>query len=288
MEVAPSINAGEVNIGRDVEFGPGVEIGAIGGGAESVVIGDHVRIGAGVRLLVPRLRIGDYTTIHQNVTGNGYNELSIGRCCWIGQNAFLNATGKLVLEDGVTFSTYASVWTHLAGGDVLQGFRFLREGDARIGGDSYIGPQSTLGPVQVGARAVVLAGSVVTHDVPGNHVYGGDPAVDLTDKLGAPYEEVSVERRYRTLCRILRSFAAGESRQPHVFVCDAKDNGPPDKPLQTLGGITICMSDCAENGTSIFDVRDRTYSKLDTPEEVAFMRYLLPHVKFYARTEGSK
>jgi acetyltransferase-like isoleucine patch superfamily enzyme len=283
MEVAPRISAREVIIGRDVEFGAGVELGAIGGPAERIEIGDNVRIAAGVKLLAPQISIGDYTTIHQHVTGNGYSALSIGSCCWIGQNAFLNATGPLTLEDGVTFSTYASVWTHLAGGDVLQGFRFLRHGEARLGADCYIGPQSIISPVHVGARAMVLAGSVVTHDVPGNHVFGGDPAVDLTEKMGAPYQELSIAVRYRTMCHILRSFAAGEVRATQVFaaVDESADNS--EVTDCTLGGITITMADCAEDGTSVFDMRDRTYSKLRTAEEIAFMRYLLPHAKFFPR-----
>jgi acetyltransferase-like isoleucine patch superfamily enzyme len=287
MEVAPRINAREVRIGRDVEFGPGVEIGGIGAPAELVEIGDNVRIGAGVKLLAPEVRVGDFTAIHQNVTANGYSPLSIGSCCWIGQNGFLNCTGPLVIEDGVTFSTYASVWTHLSGGDVLQGFRFLRQGAARIGADSYIGPQSIVGPVEVAARAMVLAGSVVTHDVAGNTVVGGNPARDLTEKLGAPYEEIPVGVRYCTMCRILRSFAEGRVREPYTFQVQVIGVEEFAEPSYSAGGITIAMADCDAAGNSLFDVRDRSYSKLRTPEEIAFMRYLLPHAKFHPRANNT-
>ena len=47
----------------------------------------------------------------------------------------------------------------------------------------------------------------------------------------------------------------------------------------TFAGITALEA----KAVSVFDVRDRTYSKLRTPEELSFMRFLLPKIKFWAR-----
>lgn len=273
------------SLGQDFSYGRRVTIGAIDGPADAVTLGDNVRIGDDVRILAPRITIGDYVTIHHHTTIYGYDEVSIGDCCWIGQNAILNCTAPLKLGRGVTISAYSNVWTHFSGGDPLQGCRYDDSQAASIGDDAWIGVQATIAPVNIGARALVLAGAVVTKDVPPNTVWGGNPAADLTAKLGAPYEEMVLEQKFAMLCDELADFQ-DSMRDPQSMAAGSLAGefaAPRRDGRLTIGDITIAMTDGPDHGTSVFDVRDRSYSKLRTDEEIGFMYYLLPRIKFYPR-----
>ena len=255
-------------------------MGAIGGPAENIVVGDNCVIGDDVRILAPRVRIGDFVTIHHHVTIYGYDEVHIGACSWIGQNAILNCTAPLHIGRGCTISAYSSLWTHFSGGDPLQGCHFNQRQPCTLGDDAWIGVQCSVAPVEFGAKSLLLAGSVLTRDVPSNRVWGGTPAEDLTLKLGPPYGELSPAEKYSLLCELLRQFnteqlAAGQPAEP---LDERVESG-----VFRLGGITVTMRDLPEDGSSIFDVQNRTYSKLRTAEEIAFMRFLLPLTKFYPR-----
>jgi acetyltransferase-like isoleucine patch superfamily enzyme len=260
--------------GVNTRFGERVQIGAIGGPAQQVEIGDEVTIGDDVRILAPRVRIGDYSVIHHHTTIYGYDEVSIGPCSWIGQNAILNSSAALRVGPGCTISAYSTIWTHFSGGDPLQGCSFDKLKPCSIGEDVWIGVQCSVAPVDIGNRALLLAGSVLTKDVPANRVWGGNPASDLTAKLGAPYSEPDVTTKFSMLSQMLRKHmgSAGDSSEPGVL---------------RAGNIAVTMVDCDPRGDSVFDVRDRSYSKLLTEHEIAFMHCLLPRIKFYPRISNS-
>ena len=278
MTFDTQVQVDELISGEDLALGERIVIGGIGGDAERVEIGDNVTIGSDVRIIAPRVYIGDFTVIHNHTTIYGYDEVRIGACTWIGQNAVLNCTAPLSIGAGCTISAYSNIWTHFSGGDPLEGCRYNSRKPASIGADAWIGVQASIAPVNIGARALVLAGSVVTRDVPENTVWGGNPAQDLTGKLGVPYEPKTVEEKYSALCELLREF--------HRQYAPAGGAGVPleEDGSFNLGEISVTMTDGPwVTGTSIFDVRDRTYSKLRTAEEVAFMKFLLPLIKFYPR-----
>jgi acetyltransferase-like isoleucine patch superfamily enzyme len=277
--VSANINARHVDIGQDVEFGARVQIEGIGGPAERIVIGDNVRIGDDVRILVRSAELGDFTTIHHHTTIYGYADVSIGACGWIGQNATLNCTDALTLERGVTFGAYSAVYTHSSGGDVVQGFRFSHQRPAVLREDAFVAPHCFIAPVEIGARSMLLGGSVLTRSIPPDTTWGGNPAVDVTNKTAAPYKRMQLEEKLLALLTLLRQY---EARQTGAAVTPLGYARGLD--TYSACGITITAADFTEDGaTSIFDLRDRTYSKVRTPEELAFMRFLLPHVKFYPR-----
>lgn len=57
------------------------------------------------------------------------------------------------------------------------GNRKTKIGIVRIGSDVFIGTKATvLCNVRIGDRVVIGANSVVTHDLPSNGVYAGNPA----------------------------------------------------------------------------------------------------------------
>ena len=265
-------------LGEQVSIGERVHIGAIGGEAERVVIGDNVFIGDDVRILAPRVHIGDFCIIHHHTTIYGYDDVVIGDCTWVGQNAILNCTAPLTIGRGCTLSAYSNLWTHFSGGDPVEGCVFNRRKAASLGNDVWIGVQASIGPVSIGEKALVLAGSVVTKNIPPNTVHGGNPAADLTAKLGQPFVEKPVEEKFAEM-RGAQTFRSGLGDDEFAR---AQAEG-----TLTLGGITIAMVDAPADGSSIFDVRDRTYGKLRSAEEIGFMNFILPLVKFYPRSPST-
>ncbi len=272
-------------------------ISAINGKADRVVIGDHVFIGNDVRILAPEVYIGDHTVIHNHTTIYGYAPVRLGDCCWVGQNAVINCAAPVWIGDGVTLSAYSNLWTHFRAGDILQGCRFDSEKPLALGDDVWIGVQCSVAPIVAQPRSLVLAGSVVTHDLEANHVYGGNPAVDLTEKLGPQFEEVSLEEKFALLKDLLLRFQEGWKSQvmqyrsadgPSDIFAGALAAHPAD-PRWLEGdegsfyavGIVATRHPWKKSDVPVFSVADRTYSKLGTPQETAFMKYLLPQIKFY-------
>jgi acetyltransferase-like isoleucine patch superfamily enzyme len=280
-----SVSADYYKSGENVRIGERTQIGAINAPAVDVRLGDNVYIGPDVRILAPRIYIGDYCMIHHHVTIYGYEEVVIGPCSWIGQGAILNCTARLNIGRGCTISAMANVWTHFGGGDPVEGCNFNKRKTCTLGEDVWLGVQASVAPVSIGAKALVLAGSVVTKNIPPNRTYGGNPAADLTDKMGAPYTERSVEEKFAAMCDKLLEYheTLRRSRRFIDSMLDDEFAKQMHAGALRLGGITITMVDLPEDGTSIFDVRDRSYSKLRTAEEVGFMHFLLPLVKFYPR-----
>ncbi|MCC7478002.1 acyltransferase [bacterium] len=290
-----SANTRELKVGADLSCGERVICGGIGGPAESIEIGDNVSIGDDVRILARRVKIGDWVTIHNHTTIYGYEELEIGECSWIGQNVILNCTAPLRIGRGCTISAYSNLWTHFSGGDPLQGCRYGEGNEApcSLGEDAWIGVQCSIAPVSIGEKALVLAGSIVTKDIPRNTVWGGNPARDLTGRLGEPYAELDFEQQLMMLLgrladwrrsRLEREAEAGAEERVAMLLEDAQHlmHEPYGDGIMVLED-EVDIPALEARGISVFDLRDRTYSKLRSPAELSFMRFLLPSVKFWAR-----
>lgn len=282
-----SISALDIELGSGVDIGERTRIGGIGAAARCLRIGRHVSIGADVTILASEIEIGDYTVIHNHTLIYGYSPVSIGACSWIGQNVVLNCTDRLEIGRGCTISAYANLWTHFSGGDPLQGCRFNSRRALSLGEDSWIGVQCSVAPVTIGARSLLLAGSVLTKDMADDQSWGGNPASDLTDKLGSPFAAVDAVSKYRRLCALLDRFMAGEAKlQSGESLPDPGNSSAWPADGHTREGIMLTHSGLRDPRYSVFDTADRSYSGLDTAQEVAFMKWLLPLIRFYAR-EGS-
>jgi acetyltransferase-like isoleucine patch superfamily enzyme len=267
----PEVHCDRFVVGDDVTFGAGVKIAAADGGrAKSVVIGDNVTIGDGVRILAPDVAIGDYTVVHAGALIYGYKPCAIGACAWVGQGAILNCTDELSIGNGCTISALANLWTHFKGGDTLQGCRYFVEKPLTLEADVWLGVGVSVAPVRCGERSVVFANSVVTRDLEPNHVYGGNPAVDLTEKLGPPYLPKSIDEKMMIMEEKLAEFLkrTPEARRGRiVLIADPE--------------VAEMKENVLEAGVSFFNAANRLYTKKRTAEEIAFMRFLLPVVKFY-------
>ena len=261
------INAREVVIGEGVIIEPGVEISGKGQPAERVVLGDFVYIGRETRVSAPEFVLGDYSKLHAHSFCHGTQALRIGRNCWIGGNVVLDSIGGLDIDDNVGIGAQSQLWTHIQFGDIVEGSRFFQSKYMHVGKDAWFVGHCIVSPVKVGSRSMAMVGSVVTRDMEENHVYGGVPARDLTDKIGPQFEERTVERKARVLQGLIDEFVAqNQEYRNALWVATSPD-------------------DRSDQGTW-FDVSTRTYNKELRQAEVAFLKAKTPLIKFTPEGES--
>lgn len=102
-------------------------------------------------------------------------KVSIGRNTVINWDCMLYVTGGLIIGDNVSIS--AGVWLVTGTHDINHPQFIDTYRPIEIGDYVWIGMRATvLAGVTIGEGAVVMAGAVVTRDVPPNAVVGGVPA----------------------------------------------------------------------------------------------------------------
>jgi acetyltransferase-like isoleucine patch superfamily enzyme len=103
----------------------------------------------------------------------------IGNNVWISQMVYIDEVHpeNVVIKDNVTIGLRSIIFTHFYLGDYATG---KKVGKVVIEKDVYIGPNCTiLQDVTIGEGAVVVAGSVVTRNVPPGVLYGPTPSAPL-------------------------------------------------------------------------------------------------------------
>lgn len=256
-----TIDAEEIVIGQGVLVEQGALITGKDGRAARVVLGDHCFVGRGTRILVPEFCLGDYSKLHAHCFAHGMKPLRIGRNCWIGGGTVLDSMGGLTIDDNVGIGSQSQIWTHIRFGDIVEGCRFFREKPVWIGKDAWFVGHCVVSPVAVGERSMALAGSVVTRDMLENHVYGGVPAVDLTDKIGGQFEARSVGEKAARLRELVDAFTARHPEHAGKL-------------------LVVTSSDEIRSDVCCFDVSRRAYTKTRSEAEVAFLKAHVPLVKF--------
>ncbi len=113
-------------------------------------------------------------------------KVSIGKNTVINWDCMLYTTGGLIIGENVSIA--AGVWL-VTGTHDMNHPQFLDTYRPIVIGDyAWIGMRATiLGGISIGEGAVVMAGAVVTHDVPPYAVVGGIPAKVIRQReLQAP------------------------------------------------------------------------------------------------------
>lgn len=217
-------------------------------------IGDNCYIGEGVKFLVPYVKIGDYTKIHQYTLVPGQHEVFIGHNCWIGGNCILDGYGFLNIGNNVGIGADSQIWTHIRFGDWLAGCRFQSVKETYIEDDVWFVGHCLVSPITAKTRSMAMLGSLIVADMEANHVYAGSPAKDMTEKFGTQFyttmNPVEIQRNFDKL--------VGQFIREHPFS---------DIQLEP----------------SYFDPLTRQYTKTGSKAEIAFMKFLLPLVKFLPR-----
>lgn len=108
----------------------------------------------------------------------GGTSVKIGRGTFINYGAFIDCAAPVEIGERVSFGPRVMVLTgshHIGGRERRAGAATAHP--VRVGDGAWVGAGATLLPgVQVGARSIVAAGSVVTADVPEDSLVGGVPA----------------------------------------------------------------------------------------------------------------
>lgn len=246
---------GNLRIGKNCLISPDIEIGMPDKPMENFFIGDGCRLYAG-QYASRDFICGDYVTIHEGVWAYGRNDIKIGHNGWFGKRCTLDAEGGFRVGNGIGAGQDTHLWSHIRHGDTLQGNRFLSFGKFIAGDDVWFVGRCTSGPAEHGDRSMALTESNITKSMPPDTIWGGNPAKDLTEKLGVPFTtRSSAEKKIDFGNRVLEFLR----RNPDVN--DA----------------------LLANVVDTFDVNERTYTKTHSDLEYRFMRFLLPEAKFTPR-----
>lgn len=246
-------------------------------------IGDYTFIGTGVKILGGPFFVGDYSKVHQDtfiytqpeVFPGGH--VVLGHNAWIGQNSVIDGSGRLVAGDNLGVGVGSQLYTHISNGDVLEGCRFHSARPMMLGHDVWFVGFCLVGPIMAGNKSMALLGSNVTHDMRSNRIYAGNPAKDMTEKMGAPYDEIDPTTKWKRLYELRDECFGTEDSTGTDEICIQNPVVAAGEPLSRVNG-----------GKTTFNVRDRTYTKRGTPSEVEFMKWLVRYrAKFTPAGESS-
>jgi acetyltransferase-like isoleucine patch superfamily enzyme len=256
------IPAGMFDKCRDVTVGVGVVIeDGVRFMCDKVTIGDFVYIGRGTTIRTPELSIGDYTRLNEASYCGGRKPLHIGRNVYLGRGVYLDSNGGLTLEDNTLAGAYSQLWTHIEGGDMIQGCApwLHQERELVLRKDAWlVGRVVISNATEIGERAVVLNESNVLKNIPADTTWAGNPAKDVTDKLGPQFDNIDNVTRVDLMHLEIDRF---EKLHPeHAGKIWATDG---------LASSVVRVN----KGHTLFYVRERTYTKRRTAAEVAFMRF---------------
>lgn len=234
---------------------------------DSFYIGDHCHIGPGVKITADTFCMGDYSKLHDRVWIYTQNHMFsggavlLGHNAWVGQDGIIDGSGRFVTGDNFAGGMGAQFYTHISNGDELEGCNYHSAAPTDIGDDVWFVGFCLSGPVKAGDKSMALLGSVVTRDMKANCIYAGNPARDLTDKLGEPYTPVSAEEKLHKMLELKRDFFDAQERLDGSSISIVNDP----------------HIDFSRSDSTLFNVATRTYSKHGTEAEIAFMKYLVSY-----------
>ncbi len=257
-----------LKLGKNVVIEPSAVIRGLDGKAENVEIGDNTYIGHDVQIIANDIKIGDYVKVHHHTNIHGYKPCRIGHNVWVGQYCIIDTIGGTTIGNNCGIGAHSQLWSHIKYGDTLEGCRFLADSPLEIGNDVWFVGHCIISPIKAADKSMALVGSVVTRNMESNHIYGGSPAKDVTEKIGPQFSPVSVEEKYHKMCEYLKQFEKHVNSSEHDI---------------------LIVKDATEfvEHKSCFSVSDRTYTKHLTDLEQKFIKFLLPEKGKFVPTNAS-
>lgn len=246
---------------RDVTLGVGVVIeDGVRFMCDKVTIGDFVYIGRGTTIRTPEFSIGDYTRLNEASYCGGRKPLRIGRNVYLGRGVYLDSNGGLTLEDNTLAGAYSQLWTHIEGGDMVQGCApwLHQERELVLRKDAWlVGRVVVSNATEIGERAVVLNESNVLKNIPADTTWAGNPAKDVTEKFGPQFEVLNEYEQYARLVEEIKRFEAAYPQHANmIYAAHPQETYL----LNVPQSVTIILS-------------GRVYFKNRSAAEVAFMRF---------------
>lgn len=204
------------SIGNNVTIGSGSILLA-----ERIVIENNVKIGRDCRFEAVELEIGKMSFFEERVEwrcrkirvgdmfycasevrvgwGGEWNpqaELLIGEGCFIGEQAMLNPSRKITIEDEVAVGAGSKLYTHQYWQSVLEGYN-ASHAPIKICRNVQLGANVVILPgVTIGSDVTVATNSTVTSDVKPYRLVGGIPAVTMSKGI-YPRKLSDIEKIYK-------------------------------------------------------------------------------------------
>jgi len=243
-----NIQAEKIILGENANISLNASIRGINGKAKRVCIGDNTYIGDSVQIIVDEFSIGDYCKVHHHANFHGYKPLHIGHNVWIGQGVIIDSIGGTTIGDNCGIGAYSQLWSHIRFSDPLAGCNYKDSKPLTVGKDVWFVGHCIVSPIIAEDRSMALVGSVIINNMKENHIYGGAPAKDLTEKILPPFTPLSIEQKRE----LMSQFQLPDDIK---LVEDNSEIKHPEK-------------------ISYFNIIDRTYTKRRSKNEVEFMRTL--------------
>lgn len=250
-----NIEAELLEIGINSYIHKSAVIRGVSGPAKKIKIGDHCYIGENVQILCDNFELGDYSKIHHNTNIHGYKPCKIGHNAWIGQYCIIDTIGGTTIGNNCGIGAHSQLWSHMKYGDTLEGCKFLSEAPLNIGNDVWFVGHCIVSPITAEDKSMAMVGSVITKNMEMNQVYAGTPAKDITDKIGRPFNQVPTSIKFKKL---------------NNYLVYSKCCNSSIKIVKSIEDFNL------NDKISYFDVSSRTYTKKNLPEEIKFMKFLLP------------
>lgn len=203
---------GDVRIGERCTIAPSAQIVFTQSG--SVEIGDYCVIGPGVKIVVNGgvVRIGDWTSLHDNCLLLCTQGLTIGQHCWFGQNAVLDGSGGLTIGNGVRVGMFSQLWSHVAAGEQIEGCTLFGMRPLVLEDDVWlVGSCICASGITIGRRTVALIASNITKSWGPELVIAGSPA-NVKEGLSF-YQDIELDQKFSMLRGWLEEAVLGTTMQ---------------------------------------------------------------------------
>lgn len=161
-------------IGKNVYFGPGSLL--ISGDFHNITLGENVFVAPAVMMQVNHLSVGAQSTIGYQCLLVG-DQIHIGSGCNISNRSFIEASyAPVSIGNNVTIAASCIISSHDGAYSQAYGLP-MKKGPVTVKNRAFIGNNAIiLSGIEIGERAIVGAGAVVTRSVEPDVVVAGIPA----------------------------------------------------------------------------------------------------------------
>ncbi|MDI6765241.1 MAG: hypothetical protein QME52_00190 [Bacteroidota bacterium] len=245
----------EITIHPRVLIGENVTIGK---NTKKVDIGYGTFLGNNIYIDTPELSIGEYTTIHHSTTIHGYENIKIGHNCWFGQFCIIDGIGGTTIGNNVGVGAHSQLWSHMKFGDMTAGCKWHNTKNLIIKDDVWFVGHCIVCPITAEEKAMLMVGGVVSQDMKANHIYGGVPAKDLTDRIGTQFkEDITIQEKLEIFNNYLREYEKMGNNVSFVRIKDTE------------------AASYVPRKHTLFSISDRSYVPTRSEEEYRLMKFLL-------------